>query len=193
MALEPEHCKEYVMAQAQASARCARQYLSLLGDTVAVVLLNGADYGMQDREYFRPECFKEIMMPGWKMVCDAVHEFPGVKVLVHSCGSIPKLIGHMVDAGVDCLNPVQWTAAGMDRRWLKQTFGNRLTFWGGSVATQNTFPFGTPEAVRDEARECLEIFAPDGGYVVNPIHNIQADVPIENILALYETARSYRY
>ena len=193
MALDPAHCKAYMMAHSEAAARRARQYLKAVGEYVDVVVLSGTDYGTQDREAFRPDLFRECMAPGWKVVCDAVHEFPNVKVWIHCCGAIPGMIPHMVEAGVDCLNPVQWGATGMDRRWMKGAFGDRLTFWGGGINTQNTFPFGTPEQVRREARECLEIFAPGGGYVVNPIHNIQADVPVENILALYETARDYRY
>lgn len=193
MALDPEHCKSYMMAQSEAAACRARQYLGVVGEYLDVVVLSGADYGTQDREAFRPELFGKVMTPGWKVVCDAVHAFPNVKVWIHSCGSIPGLIPYIVEAGVDCLNPVQWGAGGMDRRWMKETFGDRLVFWGGGINTQNTFPFGTPEEVRREAQECLDIFAPGGGYVVNPIHNIQADVPVENILALYETARTYRY
>ncbi len=193
MALEPDHCRAYMVAQGEASACRARQFLGAVGEYVDVVVLTGADYGTQDREAYRPSLFGECMTPGWKIVCDAVHEFPNVKVWVHSCGSIPGMIPHMVEAGVDCLNPVQWGAAGMDRKWMKDTFGDRLTFWGGTINTQNTFPFGTPDEVRAEAQECLDIFAPGGGHVVNPIHNIQADVPVENILALYETARNYRY
>lgn len=193
MALDPDHCKEYMLAQGEGMARRARQYLEVVGEYLEVVVLSGADYGTQDREAFRPELFGECMAPGWKLVCDAVHEFPHVKVWVHSCGSVPGLIPYMVEAGVDCLNPVQWGAAGMDRKWMKETFGERLAFWGGGINTQNTFPFGTADEVRQEARECLEIYAPGGGFVVNPIHNVQADVPVENILALYETAREYRY
>ena len=112
---------------------------------------------------------------------------------IHSCDSIPDLIGHIADADVDCLNPVQWRAAGIDRQWMKDTYGNRLVFWGGGTNTQNTFPFGSETDVRREARECLDIFAPGSGCLVNPIHNIQVDVPIRNILALYETAQNYRY
>ncbi len=193
MALDPEHCKAYFTAQAEAQANRARQYLNVVGEYVEVVVLSGADYGTQDREAFRPDLFGECFVPGWKVVCDAVHEFANVKVWIHCCGSIPGLISFMSEAGVDCLNPVQWGAAGMDRQWMKETFGDRLAFWGGGINTQNTFPFGTPDEVRREAQECLEIFSPGGGYVVNPIHNVQADVPVENILALYETAQAYRY
>ena len=76
---------------------------------------------------------------------------------------------------------------------MKRAFGDRLVFWGGEINTENTFPFGTAEEVRREALKCLDIYAPGGGFVVNSIHNIQADVPVENILALYETARNYLY
>ena len=193
MALDPDHCRQYMLAHAEASAHCARQYLAVVGEYVDVVVLSGADFGTQDRECYRPQLFGEVMAPAWKVVCDAVHEFADVKVWLHSCGSIPGLISYIADAGVDCLNPVQWGAAGMDRRWMKETYGDRLTFWGGGINTQNTFPFGSADDVRREAQECLDIFAPGGGYVVNPIHNIQADVPVENILALYETARNYSY
>ena len=193
MSLDRGHCREYMQAQCEASARRARQYLEVVGDYIDVVVLSGADYGTQDREVFRPSLFGDILAPAWKLVCDAVHEFPNVKVWIHSCGSIPDLIGYIADAGVDCLNPVQWGAAGMDRRWMKETYGDRLVFWGGGINTQNTFPFGSAEDVRREAQECLDIFAPGGGWVVNPIHNIQADVPVENILALYETAQAYQY
>ena len=193
MSLDPDHCRECMLAQCEASANRARQYLSAVGEYIDVVVLSGADYGTQDREAFRPSLFGEMMTPAWKLVCDAVHEFPDVKVWIHSCGSIPGLIGFMADAGVDCLNPVQWGAAGMDRRWMKETYGKRLVFWGGGINTQDTFPFGSKEDVRREAQDCLDIYAPGGGYVVNPIHNIQADVPVENILALFETARNHHY
>jgi uroporphyrinogen decarboxylase len=180
MALDPAHCSAYMMAQSQAAANRARQYLNVMSEYVEVVVLSGTDYGTQDREAFRPDYFGACMAAGWKVVCDAVHEFANVKVWIHCCGSIPGLIPFMAEAG-------------MDRQWMKQTFGDRLAFWGGGINTQNTFPFGTSDQVRREARECLELFSPGGGYVVNPIHNIQADVPVENILALYETAREYRY
>ena len=157
MALDPDHCRAFMLAQGEASANVARQYLEVVAEYVDVVVLSGSDYGTQDREVFRPELFGEIMTPGWKLVCDAVHEFEDVKVFIHSCGSIPGLIPHIVEAGVDCLNPVQWGAAGMDREWMKKSFGDRITFWGGGINTQNTFPFGTAEEVRREARECLDI------------------------------------
>jgi uroporphyrinogen-III decarboxylase len=99
-------------------------------------------------------------------------------------------MGDLVEAGLDALNPVQTSATGMDPRWLKATFGQRLTFWGGGVETQSTLPFGTPDQVRAEVAERVRLFAPGGGFVFCPIHNIQPNTPPENILAAYETARS---
>ena len=103
------------------------------------------------------------------------------------------LIGDFIEAGVDILNPVQVTAAGMDPAAIKKNYGDRLTFWGGGVDTQHALPFGTPEECRANARAMLDVFAPGGGYVFNSIHNIQAKTPVENILAVFDEARSYRF
>ena len=108
---------------------------------------------------------------------------------MHCCGSVEPLIGHFIDAGFDILNPVQTSAANMDPRQLKATYGERIVFWGGGIDTQNVLPFGMPDEVRRQARERLAIFSPGGGFVFNTIHNVQADVPAENLMALYETVR----
>ncbi len=96
-----------------------------------------------------------------------------------------------IDAGFDILNPVQVSAANMDAGELKSEFGDRITFWGGGIDTQKTLPFGKPDDVKKEARERLEKFKPGGGYVFNPIHNVQAQVPVDNLLALFETVKEY--
>ena len=193
MASEPEHCHEYMMRQGEAEAYRWRQYLEAVGRYVKVVNISGHDYGTQDREMFRPALWAEFYVPSWRLVTDVIHGFPGIKTWIHCCGSVPNLIRHFVAAGVDILNPVQWTAAGMDLSILKATYGHVLTFWGGAISTQRTFPFGNAEHVAREAREVLGIMAPGGGYVVNPVHNILAEVPVENIVALYRTAQAYRY
>lgn len=193
MATEPEHCRAYMVRAGEAAARCIGQYLQAVGDYIDVIIVNLADFGAQDREMFRPALFHEFFVPSWKLVTDAVHHFPRVKTFSHCCGSVPHLIADFIAAGIDCLNPVQWTAAGMDLRWLKQTYGDKLVFWGGAISTQRTFPHGTPEEVVREAREVLEVLAPGGGFVVNPIHNVLPEVPVENVLALYRTAQEYRY
>jgi uroporphyrinogen-III decarboxylase len=101
------------------------------------------------------------------------------------------LIPDFIEAGFDILNPVQCSAAHMEPAELKRRFGDQVVFWGGGVDTQHTLPFGTPEDVRSEVRERIQAFGPGGGFVFNPIHNVQARTPIENLLAMFETLRDY--
>jgi hypothetical protein len=193
MMTDPEHCRAYMMKNAEAVAQCARQYMETVGDIVDVVAMNLADFGHQDREVFDPDLFGEFYVPAWKVVHDVIHEWPGVKTWIHCCGSVPNLIPHFIASGVDCLNPVQWTAEGMDLETLKARYGDDIVFWGGAISTQRTLPFGTPEDVAREARDVLDIMAPGGGYVFNPIHNNLPEVTPANIAALFETAKDYRY
>jgi uroporphyrinogen-III decarboxylase len=104
---------------------------------------------------------------------------------------VRDLLEDFVEAGFDILNPVQTSAARMDPVELKKTFGDRLTFWGGGVDTQRTLPFGTPNQVRQEVRERIKTFGAGGGFVFNPVHNVQARAPVQNLLTMYETVREY--
>jgi uroporphyrinogen decarboxylase len=97
----------------------------------------------------------------------------------------------MIEAGVDILNPVQTSAAGMDPAGLKKEFGGRIVFWGGGCDTQRVLPSGSPEEVREHVRERLAIFKPGGGYVFNQVHNIQPNIPPENVIAMFEAAAEY--
>ena len=193
MMMEPQHCLDYMMRSAEASARAYAQYLDAVADYIDVIAICLADFGLQDREVFDPELFGQFYTPAWRLISDVVHRYPGVKVWIHCCGSVPGIIPHFIEAGVDCLNPVQWTAAGMDLAALKAKYGDQLVFWGGAVSTQRTLPFGTSEQVEEEVRDVLDIMAPGGGYVVNAIHNILPEVPVENTAVLFKTAREYRY
>jgi uroporphyrinogen-III decarboxylase len=161
-----------------------------VGENVDVIALCGLDFGSQRSEIFSRETFCEVYLPAYRKLFAWIHQNTRWKIFKHCDGSIPKLMGDLVEAGLDALNPVQTSATGMDPRWLKATFGQRLTFWGGGVETQSTLPFGTPDQVRAEVAERVRLFAPGGGFVFCPIHNIQPNTPPENILAAYETARS---
>jgi uroporphyrinogen-III decarboxylase len=158
-----------------------------------VLVLSTHDFGTQRGPFFDPELSREFLVPAWRVLTDAIHAArPELRVFLHSCGAVRSLIPHFVSAGIDILNPVQWSAAGMDRGELAREFGGRIVFWGGAVHNQRTLPFGSPEQVRQEVRESIRQFTAGGrrgGYVTAPIHNIQADVPAANILALYEEAR----
>jgi hypothetical protein len=156
---------------------------------VAVIWLSGTDFGAQQGPFISPKTYQKLYMPHYKRIIDWIHEHTQWKVFIHCCGSIMPLIPYLIETGFDILNPVQTSAKNMNPYDLKSRFGDRLTFWGGGVDTQRILPFGTPEEVRDQVRERLSVFGRGGGFVFNPIHNVQAGVPVENLLAMYETVR----
>lgn len=169
----------------------ARLY-EAVGDRVTAVYMSGTDFGTQRGLFMSPKTYRALYKPFQKRLNDWVHEHTSWKTFMHSCGSVMALIPDFIEAGFDILNPVQWTADDMDPATLKARFGDRATFWGGGVDTQNTLPFGTPDQVRDQVRECIKTFGPGGGFVFNTIHNVQPQVPVENVLAMYETLRECR-
>ena len=114
-----------------------------------------------------------------------------MKIFYHSCGAIAELIPDLIESGIDILNPVQVSAAGMDTKELKRKFGKNLTFYGGGVDTQHVLPHGTPQEVRDEVKRRIDDLAPGGGFIFNTVHNIQADVPPENIIAMFDAAHEF--
>jgi hypothetical protein len=162
----------------------------VVGNHVTAVFLSGTDFGQQNGPFISPKAYRDLFKPFNKAVNDWVHKHTTWKTFIHSCGSVRALIPDFIDAGFDILNPVQCSAARMAPAELKQEFGDRVTFWGGGVDTQKTLPFGTAEEVRQEVCTRLKTFGKGGGYVFNTIHNVQARVPIENVLAVYESART---
>ncbi len=130
--------------------------------------------------------FRKLYLPSYRRINDWIHAHTPWKTFKHSCGAVRPLIPAFIEAGFDILNPVQVSAAGMDAEKLKADFGRDLVFWGGGIDTQKTLMFGSPGQVRDEVRRRLEIFGKDGGFVFNAVHNIQANVPPDNVFALFE-------
>ncbi len=163
-----------------------------VGDRVSVAWVSGADFGAQNACFISPRSFRSLYKPYMKQINDWIHQNTKWKTFIHSCGSILPIIPDIIEAGFDILNPVQTSAANMDPAVLKERFGDQVTFWGGGVDTQKTLPFGTPDEVRAEVRERLKIFGRNGGFVFATIHNVQARVPVENLLAMYETIREFR-
>jgi hypothetical protein len=174
-----------------ALANLAKIY-DAVGDRVAVVFVTGTDFGTQSGPFIGPKAYRRLYQPFHRRVNDWVHEHTPWKTFIHSCGSVMALLPDIVDAGFDILNPVQCSAAGMDPQTLKDRFGPRITFWGGGVDTQKTLPFGTPDEVRRQVRQRIEIFGRSGGFVFNTVHNVQARTPVENLLAMYDTVRESR-
>ncbi|MBZ0302747.1 MAG: methyltransferase [Anaerolineae bacterium] len=188
---EPAYVQELMDLAAERALENLKLYQEAIGTDIDIISVDGSDYGSQDREMFSPALFERYHEPYYKTICDWIHTQTPWKISKHCCGSIPRLIESMIRAGIDILNPVQTSAVGMDARTLKDTFGDRITFWGGGVDTQNVFSFGTPDDVRRDVEERLRIFGPGGGFVWAAIHNIQYTVPPENIVAALDAIRDY--
>lgn len=166
-----------------------RSILREVGDYVDVMMF-GDDLGVQGGPMVSPAVYRRLIKPRQAKLFDLFHSLTDAKLLYHTCGSVYDLIDDLIEIGIDVLNPVQVAAAKMDSAGLKARFGDRLAFWGG-VDTQHVMPRGTPDEVRAEVRRRIRDLAPGGGYVVDTVHNIQADVPAENICALYEEAARF--
>ncbi|MBL7160976.1 MAG: methyltransferase [Anaerolineales bacterium] len=178
--------------QTEISLQNLAKIFEVVGNKVQIVFLTGTDFGAQDRAFMSPKTYRDLYKPFHKAINDWVHENTTWKTFMHSDGAILSLIPDIIEAGFDILNPIQWTAKDMELKLLKERFGDQLVFWGGSVDSQGTFPFGTPEQVRAEVLQSIRDLAPGGGYIFNSIHNIQPGTPIENLLAFYETIQEHR-
>ena len=148
------------------------------------------DMGFQDRAYMRPELYRRLVKPYHRRLVETIKKRTAAKILMHSDGSIRDILGDLIEIGVDAINPVQVSAKGMGSQELKRNFGRDLSFWG-AIDTQHVLPFGTPAEVRDEVRRRVRDLAPGGGYVLASCHNIQREVPAENVLAMFDAAAEY--
>ncbi len=186
----PEYIKGIFERQCEIALENARLLWQAVGSRGEAVYVSGTDFGTQQGPFISLDMYRELYKPFHRRVNDWIHQHTTWKVFYHSCGSIVHLLDDLVEVGVDIINPVQCSAAGMDPAWLKETYGDRLVFWGGGVDTQHTLPFGTPEEVYREVQERLRVFSPGGGFVFTPVHCIQQNVPVENLLAMFEAVRA---
>lgn len=175
--------------QCEIAIQNLERFYGAVGERITGIYLSGTDFGGQNNLLISPRVYRRLYQPFQKRINDWIHTHTGWKTFVHSDGAIRPLIPDLIEAGFDILNPVQWTAAGMDPQELKSTFGSQLTFWGAGVDTQRTLPFGTPAEISREVQKHVNIFAPGGGFVFSSVHNVQAGVPVENLLALYAAFR----
>ena len=159
-----------------------------LGDLVDVVG-EADDLGGQDRPLFSPATYRTLVKPLQRELFSFIHARTSAKVFFHSCGAVRDLVPDLIEIGVDILNPVQVSAAGMDGAGLKRDFGRDLVFWGGGVDTQRILGAGTPDEVRSEVRRRVADLREDGGFVFAAVHNIQPNVPADNILAMWSALR----
>lgn len=151
------------------------------------------DVATQERLMISPKLYRSMLKPLHKELFSFIRKCANGQIYIwlHSCGAIRELIPDFIELGIDALNPVQVSAAGMDTKQLKKEFGKDITFWGGGVDTQHVLPHGTPKEVKDEVKRRIEELAPGGGFVFATVHNIQADVPPENIMAMWEALQEY--
>jgi uroporphyrinogen decarboxylase len=166
------------------------KFLDAVSGHVQIVVM-GDDLGTQLASQVSPQMYQEIFKPRHRQIYERVRRRSGMHLFLHSCGAIADLLPDLIDIGVEIINPVQTSAAGMDPARLKREFGKDITFWGGGCDTQTVLPNGTPDEVEAHVRERLKIFSPGGGFVFNQIHNIMPNVPPQNIEAMYRAVRNY--
>ena len=167
-------------------------FLKEIGDIIDVVMI-GDDLAGQGGPLFLPDFYRQVVKPRQKKLVQHIKSLTRAKIWYHTCGSCVEYIPDLLDNGIDILNPVQITGKGMEPDFLKEVYGKELVFWGGGIESQHVLPFADAEEVRKNVRANVEIFKQGGGYIFNNVHNIQAGVPPENILAMYEAAYQYGF
>lgn len=190
MLTQPEFCEAMLDQTLKFWMDWFRAFLDECGDVVDVIMI-GDDLAGQKGPLFRPEFYRSVVKPRHKRLVQYIRSRTRAKIWYHTCGACAAYIPDLLDNGVDILNPVQIGAAGMAPALLKKQFGDRLVFWGGAIDSQHVLPFAAPDVVRDHVRRNLEVWKPGGGYVFNSVHNIQAGVPPENVVALYDAAYEF--
>jgi len=191
-ASRPDYVYKVFEGQCEIALENIKRIHAVIGERISAIFMTGTDFGMQTGSLISPKTYRQLYQPFHKILNDWVHQNTTWKVFMHCCGSIVNLIPHFIESGFDILNPVQTSAAGMDPQTLKDRFGKELVFWGGGVDTQHTLPFGAPQEIREQVKERMRIFGKDGGFVFNTVHNVQASIPVDNLLALYQAVEEGR-
>jgi len=184
--IRKQYVKEIYQYQFEMQMKNLELYHQAVGDRIEVAVMSGTDFGSQNGPFISSDAYRELYKPLHKAMNDWVHAHTHWKTFYHTCGSIVKFLDDFHEAGIDILNPVQISAKGMDPEFLKTNYGDKFVFWGGGINPQQTLPFGTPEEVREEVAHNIDTFKKDGGFVFNNVHNIQSNIPIENLMAMFE-------
>ncbi|MCK9640034.1 MAG: hypothetical protein M0R39_09005 [Prolixibacteraceae bacterium] len=189
--MRPDYIRAIFDRQSEIALENFSRLHSVIGDNVDAVFICGTDFGTQNSTFCATEQFDDLWLPYYQRINNWIHANTNWKTFKHSCGAVEPFMSRFIAAGFDIINPVQINAKGMDPAYLKKTYGKELVFWGGGVDTQKTLPYATPEKVREEVLGLCDIFAKDGGFVFNTVHNIQANVPVENIVAMIGSIREF--
>ncbi|EHL04824.1 hypothetical protein HMPREF0322_04499 [Desulfitobacterium hafniense DP7] len=187
---EPERCTLF-MDKLLEKKKEYYDHIFEVYDGLVDVCSEADDFGTQRGTFVSPKLIREMILPYHKKLNDYLKAKGAGYMTLHSCGSVEASIPDIIEAGFDCLNPVQISATNMSPEHLKKTYGKDITFWGGGINTQSTLPNGTPEQVREETKRNIDAFARDGGFVFATVHNVQDDVPIENFIAMWETFQDH--
>ena len=191
-AIRQDYIHEVFSRQTEIAIANMERISKATGDLLDVVFLCGTDFGTQNGPFCSPAAYRDLYLPYQKRVNGWIHKNTSWKTFMHCCGGVAPLLPSIIEAEFDVLNPVQCSATGMDPKELKREYGRDLVFWGGGVDTQHTLPFGTPDQVREEVKERVDVLGKDGGFVFGSIHNIVAGCPIENVMAMFEVVGELR-
>lgn len=188
LAGEPERAHRFLDQLLEVHLANLDRFLDAVGQHVDVILF-GDDFGMQQGPQISRAMYREFFQSRQRLMWQRVHERSKAKVMLHCCGGVRPLLDDMIEAGLDAINPVQITCRGMEAAGLKQDFGKRMTFWGGGCDTRTVLSQGTTQEVRDHVRRQMDLWPAGGGYVFQQVHNIMADVPPANIVAMFDALR----
>ncbi|NLF06364.1 MAG: hypothetical protein GX594_00050 [Pirellulaceae bacterium] len=192
LATDPEFCGALLDRVLRFWLDWFRLFLDEVGDLIDVIMV-GDDLAGQTGPLFRPEIYRTLVKPRQKQLVQYIRSRTEAHVWYHTCGSCIPYIDDLREVGIDVLNPMQISAKDMDPAALKARFGERMSFWGGAIDAQHVLPTASPDAVREHVRRNLAVWKPGGGYVFNNVHNIQAGVPPENIVALCDAAYEFGF
>jgi uroporphyrinogen decarboxylase len=190
LAIRPEFAHALLDRLADFQIELTSFVIERIGQYIDVVKV-ADDIGTQRSLMISPDMYREFIKPRQAALYKNIREKSGCPLLLHACGSIRAIIPDLIEIGVDALNPIQVSAKGMDPRSLKETFGGKITFWGGGIDTQEVLPTGTPQQIEEEVHQNMEIFKPGGGYIFSQVHNITHDVPVENVVTMFEAYKKY--
>ena len=165
-------------------------FLVKIADLVDIVMI-GDDLASQNGPIFSIDFYRNILKPRHQKLIEHIKSITNAKICFHTCGSCFEFIPELIDIGIDILNPVQIGLKNMEARKIKDTFGKQICFWGASIDAQRFLAFAEPEEIKKQVRENIEIFKDDAGYIFSNVHNIQFDIPPENIVALFDAAYEY--
>jgi len=185
LAGEPQRAHRFLDKLVEIHLTNLEQFLGAVGEDIDIILF-GDDLGMQTGPMISPQMYREFFKPRQKLLWSRAKELADVKVMLHCCGGVRELLGDLIEAGLDAINPVQISCSGMDAAELKAEFGKDITFWGGGCDTRDVLPNGTPKQVAEHVKKQVKILSPGGGFVFQQVHNILANVPPENIVAMFD-------